>query len=116
MNTILINSSVTHNSKHMKRRGQANFCGPWRPHPLSRFFSNLAQRLLNIPYFNIYYFYVIMMHYNAFSAALFFRVVLDWPQNLVSFKKFLCTYGLVQLKQLATSSTATQVFHADNHE
>ena len=40
------------------------------------------------------------MHYNAFLAVLFLRVVLYGPQNLVSFKKFPCTDGLGrQLKQ-----------------
>ena len=34
------------------------------------------------------------MHYNAFLAVLFLRVVLYGPQNLVSFKKFPCTDGL----------------------
>ena len=34
------------------------------------------------------------MHYNAFSAVLFLRVVLYGPQNLVSFKTFPCTDGL----------------------
>ena len=34
------------------------------------------------------------MHYNAFLAVLFLRVVLYRPQNLVSFKKFPCTDGL----------------------
>ena len=34
------------------------------------------------------------MHYNAFLAVLFLRVVLYRPQKLVSFKKFLCTDGL----------------------
>ena len=36
----------------------------------------------------------ITMHYNAFLAVLFLRVVLYGPQNLVSFKKFPCTDGL----------------------
>ena len=36
----------------------------------------------------------IAMHYNAFLAVLFLRVVLYGPQNLVSFKKFPYTEGL----------------------
>ena len=39
------------------------------------------------------------MHYNAFLAVLFLRVVLYGPQNLVSFKKFPARMVLVQLKQ-----------------
>ena len=34
------------------------------------------------------------MHYNAFLAFLFLRVVLYGPQNRVSFKKFPCADGL----------------------
>ena len=48
------------------------------------------------------------MHYNAFLAVLFHRVVLYGPQNLVSFKKFLCMDGLGST-ETATSCTATQV-------
>ena len=33
------------------------------------------------------------MHYNAFLAVLFLRVVLYGQQNLVWFKKFPCTDG-----------------------
>ena len=60
--------------------------------PLSRFVSNLAQRLLSNPYFN--FVFGIAMHYNAFLAVLFLRIVLYGPQNLASFKKFPCTDGL----------------------
>ena len=67
---------------------------PPPPPPPSRSVSNLAQRLRSIPYFNIYYFFGIRMHYTAFSAVLFLRVVLYGPQDLVSFKTFPCTDGL----------------------
>ena len=35
-----------------------------------------------------------MMHYYAFLAVLFLRVIVYGSQNLVSFKKFPCTDGL----------------------
>ena len=56
------------------------------------------------------------MHYDAFLAVLFLRVVLYGQQNLVSFKKFPCTDGLVQLKQLVTSCTATQMIPFEKYE
>ena len=55
------------------------------------------------------------MHYNAFLAVLFLRVVLYGPQNLVSFKKFACTDGLGSTKT-ATSCTATQVIPFEKYE
>ena len=39
------------------------------------------------------------MHYNAFLAVLFLRVVLYGPQNLVSLKSSPARIVLVQLKQ-----------------
>ena len=57
-----------------------------------------------------------MMHYDAFLAVLFLRVVLYRPQNLLSFKNFLCTDGLVQLPETATSCTATQVISFKKYE
>ena len=72
----------------------SKFLWPMEPPRLSRSISNLAHRLLSILYFNVYYFWGIMMHYNAFLAVLFLRVVLYGPQNLVSFKTFSCTDGL----------------------
>ena len=41
------------------------------------------------------------MHYNAFLAVLFLRVVLYGPQNLVSLKKFPCTDGLVSTETVS---------------
>ena len=55
------------------------------------------------------------MHYNAFLAVLFLRVVLYGPQNLVSFKKFPCTDGLGS-SETATSCTATQVIPFEKYE
>ena len=57
----------------------------------------------------------ITMHYNAFLAVLFLRVILYGPQNLVSFKKFPCTDGL-GLTETATSCTATQVIPFEKYE
>ena len=57
----------------------------------------------------------ITMHYNAFLAVLFVRVVLYGPQNLVSFKKFPCTDGLGST-ETATSCTATQVIPLEKYE
>ena len=56
------------------------------------------------------------MHYNAFLAVLFLRVVLYGPQNLVSFKKFPCTDGLAGSTETATSCTATQVISFEKYE
>ena len=55
------------------------------------------------------------MHYNAFLAVLFLRVVLYGPQNLVSFKKFHCTGGL-RSTETATSCTAKQVIPFEKYE
>ena len=76
---------------------------------LSRSVSNLAQRLLSIPYFNIYYLGGggggDHMHYNAFLAVLF----------LISFKKFPCTDGLSST-ETETSCTATQGIPFEKYE
>ena len=56
------------------------------------------------------------MHYNAFLAVLFLRIVLYGPQNLVSFKNFPARTVLAQLKQLATSCTTTQVIPFEKYE
>ena len=98
----------------LKRRWQVNFCGHGAPR-LSRSVSDLAQRLLSILYFIIYYFLGVTMHYNAFLAVLFLRVVLYGPQNLVSFKKFPFTDGLGST-ETATSCTATQVIPFEKYE
>ena len=55
------------------------------------------------------------MHYNAFLAVLFLRVVLYGPQNLVSCKKFPCTDGLGST-ETATSCNATQVIPFEKSE
>ena len=55
------------------------------------------------------------MHYNAFLAVLFLRVVLYGQQNLVSFKKFPCTDGLGST-ETATSCNATQVIPFEKSE
>ena len=55
------------------------------------------------------------MHYNAFLAVLFLRVVLYGPQHLVSLKKFPCTDGLGST-ETATSCTATQVIPFEKYE
>ena len=55
------------------------------------------------------------MHYNAFLAVLFLRVVLYGPQNLVSFKKFPCKDSLGST-ETATSCTATQVIPFEKYE
>ena len=54
------------------------------------------------------------MHYNAFLAVLFLRVVLYRSQNLVSFKNSFEV--LVQLPETATSRTATQVIPFKKYE
>ena len=55
------------------------------------------------------------MHYNAFLAVLFLRVVLYGPQNLVSLQKIPCTDGLGS-NETATSCTATQVIPFEKYE
>ena len=56
-----------------------------------------------------------MLHYDAFLAVLFLRVVLYGQQNLVSFKKFPCADGLGST-ETATSCTATQVIPFEKYE
>ena len=55
------------------------------------------------------------MHYNAFLAVLFLRVLLYRPQNPVSFKKFPFTDGL-HSTETVTSCTATQVILFEKYE
>ena len=55
------------------------------------------------------------MHYNAFLAVLFLRVILYGQQNLVSVEKFPCTDGLGSTGT-ATSCTATQVIPFEKYE
>ena len=55
------------------------------------------------------------MHYNAFLAVIFLKVVLHRPQNLVSFQKFPCTDGLGST-ETATSCTAAQVIPFEKYE
>ena len=55
------------------------------------------------------------MHYNAFLAVLFIRVVLYGPQNLVSLKKFPCMDG-VGSTETATSCNAKQVIPFEKYE
>ena len=57
------------------------------------------------------------MHYNAFLAVLFPRVVLYRPQNLVSFKKFPWMDGLGSTAGNRDQLyTATQVIPFKKHE
>ena len=55
------------------------------------------------------------MHYYAFLAVLFLRVVLYGPQNLVSFKKFPCTDSLGST-ETSTSCNAAQVIPFEKSE
>ena len=101
-----------------ERRWQVKFCGPWSPPPPSvwadLFLTWHRDYLVSLILIFII-FCGITMHYNAFLAVLFLRVVLYGPQNLFSFKKFPCTDGLGST-ETATSCTATQVIPFEKYE
>ena len=83
---------------------------------MSRSVSNLAQRLLSIPLFNIYYFINITMHYDAFLTVYFLESFYMDRKILSRLRSSPAPTVLVQLKQLATSCTATQMIPFEKYE
>ena len=85
------------------------------PPPLSRSVSNLAQRLLSIPYFKFFWASrcIIMPFWQFYSLESFYK-----DRKILSSLRS-CpgrTVVFVQLIQLATSYTATQVIPLEKYE
>ena len=104
--------------KNFLRELQVNFCGAWSPPPppppLNRSVSNLAQRLLSIPYFNIFLASrcIRMPFWQFYSLESFYKN----RKILSRLRSSPARTVLIQLKQLATSCTATQVIPCDKYE